>query len=69
MQDCYNLGWKIAGVVNGTLQRSVLKTYETERRKIARELIQFDHRFSRLFSGRPAKDAADEAGISMEEFK
>jgi phenol 2-monooxygenase len=69
MQDCYNLGWKIAGVVNGTLQRSVLKTYQSERRRIAQDLIAFDHRFSRLFSGRPAKDAADEAGISMAEFK
>ena len=69
MQDCFNLGWKIAGVVNGTLRRSVLKTYQSERRRIAQDLIEFDHRFSRLFSGRPAKDAADEAGISMAEFK
>ena len=69
MQDSYNLGWKIAGVVNGNLRRSILKTYESERRQIAQDLIAFDHRFSRLFSGRPAKDAADEAGISMAEFK
>ena len=69
MQDCYNLGWKIAGVVNNNLQRSVLKTYQSERRRVAQDLIAFDHRFSRLFSSRPAKDAADEAGISMEEFK
>ena len=69
MQDCYNLGWKVAGVVNGSLRRSVLKTYQSERRRVAQDLIAFDHRFSRLFSGRPAKDAADEAGISMTEFK
>ncbi|KAI9815565.1 MAG: hypothetical protein M1827_002699 [Pycnora praestabilis] len=69
MQDCYNLGWKIAAVVNGTAKRSILKTYQSERRRIAQDLINFDHRFSRLFSGRPAKDAADEAGISMAEFK
>lgn len=69
MQDTYNLGWKIAGVLNGTLDRKVLKTYESERRKIAQDLIEFDHKFSRLFSGRPAKDVADEAGISMSEFK
>lgn len=69
MQDCYNLGWKLGGVVNGHLQRSVLATYQSERRRIAQDLIDFDHRFSRLFSGRPAKDAADEAGISMAEFK
>jgi phenol 2-monooxygenase len=39
------------------------------RRRIAQDLIEFDHRFSRLFSGRPAKDVMDEEGVSMEEFK
>ncbi|KAG9236178.1 FAD binding domain protein [Amylocarpus encephaloides] len=69
MQDAYNLGWKIASVLNGTANRSILKTYQSERRRIAQDLIAFDHKFSRLFSGRPAKDVMDEAGISMEEFK
>lgn len=69
MQDTYNLGWKIAAVLNGTANRSILKTYQSERRKIAQDLIAFDHKFSRLFSGRPAKDVMDEAGISMDEFK
>ncbi len=69
MQDSYNLGWKIALVINGIAKRSILSTYQSERRCIAQDLIAFDHRFSRLFSGRPAKDAADEAGISMAEFK
>lgn len=69
MHDTYNLGWKIGAVVKGTARRSILATYELERRKVAQELIEFDHQFSRLFSGRPAKDAADEAGISMAEFK
>ncbi|KAL5316890.1 hypothetical protein ACEPPN_015942 [Leptodophora sp. 'Broadleaf-Isolate-01'] len=69
MQDTFNLGWKIAAVVNGTAERSILKTYQSERRRIAQDLIAFDHKFSRLFSGRPAKDVMDEAGISMDEFK
>lgn len=69
MQDTYNLGWKIGLVVKGLAKRSILKTYQSERRRIAQDLIAFDQRFSRLFSGRPAKDAADEAGISMTEFK
>ncbi len=69
MQDCFNLGWKIGLVVNGIAKRSILKTYQSERRRIAQDLIDFDHRFSRLFSGRPAKDAADEAGVSMAVFK
>jgi len=56
-------------VINGLSDRSILKTYQSERRRIAQDLIEFDHRFSRLFSGRPAKDVMDEEGISMDEFK
>ena len=69
MQDTYNLGWKISLVVKGLAKRSILKTYQSERRRLAQDLIEFDHKISRLYSGRPAKDAADEAGISMAEFK
>jgi phenol 2-monooxygenase len=56
-------------VVKGISDRSILKSYQSERRRIAQDLIAFDHKFSRLFSGRPAKDVMDQEGISMEEFK
>lgn len=69
MQDAYNLGWKVANVVKGLADRSILKTYQSERRRVAQDLIDFDRKFSRLFSGRPAKDVMDEEGISMEAFK
>ena len=69
MQDTYNLGWKIGLVVKGLAKRSILRTYQSERKRVAQDLIAFDYRFSRLFSGRPTKDAADEAGIWMAEFK
>ncbi|KAI1205331.1 putative phenol 2-monooxygenase [Annulohypoxylon truncatum] len=69
MQDAYNLGWKVALASKGIAKRSILGTYGSERRRIAQDLIDFDHRFSRLFSGRPAKDVMDEEGVSMEEFK
>ncbi|KAL5383374.1 hypothetical protein DPSP01_006059 [Paraphaeosphaeria sporulosa] len=69
MQDAYNLGWKLALVVKGVAQPSILSTYQSERRRIAQDLINFDHKFSRLFSGRPAKDILDESGVSMTEFK
>lgn len=65
----YNLGWKLAHVINGSSEPSILSTYEAERKLIAQQLIAFDRRFSRLFSGRPAKDVMDEEGISMDEFK
>ena len=41
----YNLGWKVANVVNGVADRSILKTHQSERRRIAQDLIDFDHRF------------------------
>ncbi|KAG4223574.1 Phenol hydroxylase [Phytophthora cactorum] len=69
MHDTYNLGWKVALVAKGIAKPSILSTYQSERRRIAQDLIDFDHRFSRLFSGRPAKDVMDAAGVSMEEFK
>lgn len=69
IQDTYNLGWKIAAVINGIAKRSILKTYQLERRRVAQDLITFDQKFARLCSGRPAKDAADEAGISVDEVK
>ncbi|KAI6715724.1 phenol hydroxylase [Diplocarpon mali] len=69
LQDTLNVGWKIAGVVNGTASRSIFKTYQSQRRHIDRDLVAFHHRFSLLFSGRPAKDAMDDAGISMDYFK
>lgn len=69
MQDAFNLGWKVAGCIRGRWNRNVLKTYQSERRRVAQDLIDFDHRFSRLFSGRPAKDMRDKEGVSMDVFK
>ncbi|KAF2278824.1 uncharacterized protein EI97DRAFT_413707 [Westerdykella ornata] len=69
MQDAYNLGWKLGLVAKGIAKPDILKTYQSERRRIAQDLIDFDHKFSRLFSGRPAKDILDETGVSMSEFK
>ncbi|KAJ6258552.1 hypothetical protein Dda_6596 [Drechslerella dactyloides] len=69
LQDSYNLGWKIGLVVRGQATRDILKTYASERQQIARDLIAFDQKFSKLFSGRPAKDVSDETGISLEEFR
>ncbi len=38
-QDAFNLGWKLAGVINKKLNSSILGTYHTERNKIANELL------------------------------
>ncbi|KAK4704058.1 phenol 2-monooxygenase (NADPH), partial [Phenoliferia sp. Uapishka_3] len=52
----YNLGWKLAGVLKGQLSPRILKTYQTERHKVAQELIDIDYKLSRLFSGKGEKD-------------
>ena len=69
MQDTYNLGWKLASVINGFARRSILKTYESERWKVAHALIEFDHRISRLFSEKPTRDASDSPGTYSGELK
>jgi hypothetical protein len=38
-----------------------------ERVEVARQLIEFDHKFSRFFSGKPA--VAESEGVSMDEFQ
>src|SRR5579884_694945 len=50
MADAWNLGWKLASVLRGTARPELLHTYSEERRAVAKELIDFDREFSRLFS-------------------
>ncbi|KAM0230071.1 hypothetical protein ACHAP5_011460 [Fusarium lateritium] len=69
MHDTFNLGWKLASVVKGWTHPSLLKTYSSERKQVAKELIEFDQRFSGLFSGRPATDILDKEGVDLETFK
>ncbi|GJE87714.1 phenol 2-monooxygenase [Phanerochaete sordida] len=67
MNDTHNLAWKLAYVLRGWSDLSLLKTYELERRKYAQELINFDKDFSALFSGKPrTKD--NQEGVSHEQF-
>lgn len=56
MQDAYNLGWKLAGVIHGQLDRSVLKTYEAERRPVAQDLINLDTDMARLLASKTMSD-------------
>ena len=56
-------------VIKGLAKPSILKTYETERRSVAKELIAFDQEYSRLWSSRPKKDTKDQDGVSMAEFE
>lgn len=52
IHDATNLAWKLAGVLEGWLQESVLDTYDTERRTSAQHLIQLDRDIASLISGK-----------------
>ncbi|PFH50293.1 hypothetical protein AMATHDRAFT_75697 [Amanita thiersii Skay4041] len=67
MNDTHNLAWKLAHVVRGWADISILKTYEHERRKYAQDLISFDKQFARLFSGKPRTEV-NQDGVSHEDF-
>ncbi|KIK52338.1 hypothetical protein GYMLUDRAFT_49956 [Collybiopsis luxurians FD-317 M1] len=67
MQDSYNLAWKLAHVLRGTAHRSLLRTYQFERRQYAQDLISFDKKFAKLFSGKPYSELNID-GVSHAEF-
>ena len=76
MMDSYNLSWKLVYHLNGLIPTSprssgasveLLNSYEFERRQIARELIEFDTRFSSMFSGSIGKEE-DDKGLTHEQF-
>lgn len=54
IQDAYNLGWKLRLVLQGLFTPAaagaLLRTYETERRPVAQDLIAFDRGYLELFS-------------------
>jgi hypothetical protein len=51
--DALNLAWKIHAVEAGFAKRSVLETYESERKDVAETLLAFDNKYAKLFSQRP----------------
>lgn len=69
MQDTFNLGWKLAAVLRGLASPALLHTYSTERQVIAKELIDFDGTFARMFSARPKTSPDDAEGIDPAEFQ
>ncbi|KAG2075534.1 hypothetical protein BDR04DRAFT_1228533 [Suillus decipiens] len=67
MNDTHNLAWKLAQVLRGRADISLLKTYELERQKYAQDLIDFDREFSALFSGKP-RTSENQEGVTHEQF-
>ena len=60
--DAQNLAWKLHHVEAGFANRSILRTYETERKQIAENLLDFDAKYAKLFSERlPPEDVVETA--------
>jgi 2-polyprenyl-6-methoxyphenol hydroxylase-like FAD-dependent oxidoreductase len=51
MQDAFNIGWKLAAVLQGRSPASLLHTYSAERQAVAKELIDFDREWAAMLSG------------------
>ncbi len=53
MQDAYNLGWKLASVLENRAKPDLLRTYTVERHAIAQGLIDFDKEWSKIMASPP----------------
>ncbi|MFM9940084.1 MAG: FAD-binding monooxygenase [Hyphomicrobiaceae bacterium] len=70
MQDAFNLGWKLAAVLQERSSSSLLQTYSAERRAIAQELIDFDREWASLLSkSRQAPGAGGTAAVDPAEIQ
>ncbi|BBI63541.1 phenol 2-monooxygenase [Vreelandella sulfidaeris] len=70
MRDTFNLGWKIASVLQGKASPALLDTYTTERQTVAKELIDFDRTFAKMFSAPPKGSPEDKGdGVDPKEFQ
>ena len=69
MNDTWNLGWKLGAVLRGTAKPELLHTYSEERQKIAKQLIDFDREFSKMFSAHPTESGDEVEGIDPDEFQ
>ncbi|TKA83165.1 hypothetical protein B0A55_00697 [Friedmanniomyces simplex] len=75
--DAQNLAWKIHHVESGFADRSILKSYEGERKLIAESLLNFDSQYAKLFSqrqppagevGHASKHATGDEQVEENEF-
>jgi phenol 2-monooxygenase (NADPH) len=56
MQDAFNIGWKLAAVLQERSPASLLHTYSAERQAVAKELIDFDREWTAMLSGGSVTD-------------
>ena len=59
MGDTFNLGWKLAHVLQGRAAPSLLRTYSAERWGEAKRLVDTDHEWARIMSAPPGQSELD----------
>lgn len=70
LQDGFNLGWKLAAVLQGRSDPALLATYSAERQPIARELIDFDREWSAMLAAPPRDpDHPERGGVDPDELR
>jgi phenol 2-monooxygenase len=62
LQDAFNLGWKLASVLEGRARPELLRTYSVERHRIAQVLIDFDKEWSKIMASQPLDPLHPERG-------
>lgn len=60
LPDTFNLGWKLAAVLQGKSNPKLLQTYSPERRKVAQQLIEADRQLSKLVATSPTAKNGEE---------
>ncbi|KAK4120241.1 hypothetical protein N657DRAFT_603226 [Parathielavia appendiculata] len=68
LQDGYNIGWKLGMVLTGRARGELVETYVLERERTARELIDFDRGFTKLFDSRYREENNVTPGQVAEQF-
>jgi phenol 2-monooxygenase len=68
MQDGFNLGWKLAAVLERRSPPTLLHSYSAERQMIAKELIEFDREWAKMLSA-PLKASPDGEGVDPAEVQ
>ena len=63
IQDGWNLSWKLAAVLEGRAPESLLDTYSSERKVIAKNLIDFDKEWASLVA-KPVEEWEDPDGLA-----
>ena len=57
LQDGYNIGWKLALILKGRAKPELIDTYASERGGTAKQLIDFDRYWSKLFKRKKVRPA------------